>query len=152
MKAFRFSLEKILEWRKTQLRTAEERLSQLQAQLEALKQQEQAIQAAYHQAHTRLLAAPQVTGLDFQAYSASQARALKEQAILRSEIGRVTSLVDDQRERLVKARRDHKILERLREQRQRQWQYLFDREIENDAAESYLSNWIRAEAERGERS
>jgi len=52
-------------------------------------------------------------------------------------------LVLEQRQRLLKARTDHRVLEKLKERRWRQWVYLNDRELEETAAEVYLAKWPR---------
>jgi flagellar biosynthesis chaperone FliJ len=54
--------------------------------------------------------------------------------------------IAEQRKRLLRARRDHKIVETLKEKRKEQWAYMNDRELENLAAESYISNWVRSNA------
>ena len=59
--------------------------------------------------------------------------------------------IAEQRKRLLKARKDCKILENLKDRRKKAWTYLNDREIENTAAESYISNWARTNAESEER-
>jgi hypothetical protein len=53
----------------------------------------------------------------------------------------------EQRKRLLQARRDHTVLEKLKEKRLRTWSYLSDREIEETAAEAYISKWARNESE-----
>ena len=59
--------------------------------------------------------------------------------------------IAEQRRRLLKARKDCKVLENLKDRRKKAWTYLSDREIENTAAESYISNWARSNAESQER-
>jgi hypothetical protein len=39
----------------------------------------------------------------------------------------------------------------LKERREKAWTYLHDRELENTAAESFISNWARSNAESEER-
>src|SRR5713101_6439552 len=41
----------------------------------------------------------------------------------------------------LQALKDYRVLEKLKEKRLRTWTYLSDRELENIAAESYISNW-----------
>ncbi len=50
--------------------------------------------------------------------------------------------------KLLKARKDHRILEKLKETRYKNWVYLNEREIESTAAEAYLSKWARLETDR----
>ena len=56
-------------------------------------------------------------------------------------------LITEQRQRLLKARTDHRVLENLKERRWRQWVYLNDREVEGTAAEVYLAKWGREDQE-----
>jgi len=52
--------------------------------------------------------------------------------------------IDEQRKLLIKARKECKTVENLKEKRMQQWSYLHDRELENTAAESYISSWVRS--------
>lgn len=143
MKAFHFHLQRVLEWREMQVRLAEEKLNQLQQQLVTLKQQEEALRAGYAAAESQLLALPTMRGSEMQALAGFRLSTSKQLKANQTRQQECAVLVSEQRERMVKARRDHRVLEKLKEHRRRDWIYLNDREIEETAAEVFLANWSR---------
>jgi len=143
MKTFRFNLQKVLEWRKMQMRSAQEKLEQLERQLDFLRQQEEKIRAFYVETESKMLARPIVGGLELQSLAGFKHRSLQQLNKIQALQGEFADLVADQLERTVKARRDHRVLEKLRERRYQEWVYLSDRELENTAAEVFLANWGR---------
>jgi flagellar export protein FliJ len=148
MKAFKFPLQRVLEWRGLQLRAEEEKLAGLQQQLTTLRRQEQELATARNTSQARMLAAPSIAGSDLQALAAFQAHVRKQQELVQTMLGKCEILIADQRQRLLKARTNHRILEKLKERRHRTWVYLNDQEVEETAAEAYLSKYIREGAER----
>jgi hypothetical protein len=145
MKAFRFKLQKVLEWRDMQARTAQEKLDQLQRQLEFLKQQEEKTRIFYTEAESKMLSRPLLTGAEIQAIAGLKQRTQKQLQKIQARQGECAALLAAQRERTVKARRDHRVLEKLKDQRHQEWVYLSDRELENTAAEVYLAKWTPGE-------
>ena len=148
MKSFTFSLQRVLEWRELQVRTEEENLSTLQNKLAEVLHRENALVAAQLNAEMNLLGQPVVDGLEFRALAAFQVRVRHERVALAATRRKFEDQIAEQRKRLLKARKDWKVLENLKDRRKRVWTYLSDREIENTAAESYISNWVRSSAER----
>jgi flagellar export protein FliJ len=151
MKAFRFPLQRVLEWRALQMRTEEEKLSAIQNKLAEVLHRENALTAAQLSAEMNLLARPLVEATEFRALSAFQLRIRSEKVSLLAARNNLETQIAEQRKRLLKARKDCKILENLQDRRKKAWTYLSDREIENTAAESYISNWARSNAESQDR-
>jgi len=151
MKAFRFPLQRVLEYRELQMRTEEEKLSTVQNQLEEVLHRENALTAAQLNAEMSLLGRPLVEATEFRALSAFQLRIRSEKISLLAARANLETQIAEQRKRLLKVRKDCKILENLKDRRKKAWTYLSDREIENTAAESYISNWARSNAESQER-
>jgi hypothetical protein len=81
------------------------------------------------------------------ALAAFQLRMQSERASLKVTRIQCETQIVEQRKRLLQARRDHTVLEKLKEKRLRTWSYLSDREIEETAAEAYISKWARNESE-----
>lgn len=146
MKAFKFNLQRVLEWREMQVRAAEEKLNQLQQQLTLLKQQEEALRSEYIAAESRVSALPTMNGADMQSLAGFRLSTAKHLKTNQAQQQQYAVLIAEQRERMVKARGDHKVLEKLKEQRRRNWTYLNDREMEDTAAEVFLANWSRADS------
>jgi flagellar export protein FliJ len=146
MKRFQFPLQRVLEWRSLQMRSAEEQLARLQEQLAALVHRENALRAAELKAEVGLLDMPVMDGADLQSLAAFQVRMRNERAALQASSTKCHAEIAQQRMRVLAARRDFRVLEKLKEKRLQSWIYLSDREIENTAAEAYLSGWARADA------
>ncbi len=151
MKAFQFPLQRVLEWRELQMRTEEERLSTIQNRLVEVQHRESALTAAQLNAEMNVLGRPLVEATEFRALAAFQLRIRGQKVALVAARKNLEIQIAEQRKRLLKARKDCKILENLKERRKKSWTYLHDRELENTAAESFISNWARSNAESEER-
>jgi flagellar protein FliJ len=147
MKIFRFPLQRVLEWRALQLRVEEEKLSGLQQRLTSLLQMREKLAAERNRSQSNLFASGTAAGSDLQTWALYQARLIKQQELLKTQLLQCEKLNLEQQQRLLKARTDHRVLERLKERRWRQWVYLNDREQEDTAAEVYLSKWSREDLE-----
>ncbi len=80
-----------------------------------------------------------------QALSAYQARIKNERAALQIARVQCEKAIVEQRKQLLKARKELRVLEKLKEKRFKGWIYLNDREIEDNAAEAFLSRWSHSE-------
>ena len=143
MKIFRFPLQRVLEWRALQLRVEEEKLAGLQQQLASLLELREKLAAERNRSESHLFASGTAAGSDLQSWALYQARLAKQQELLKTHLAQCEKLVLEQRQRLLKARTDHRVLEKLKERRWRQWVYLNDRELEETAAEVYQAKWPR---------
>jgi flagellar FliJ protein len=146
MKRFQFSLQRVLEWRSLQMRSAEEKLTRLQEEQAALVHRETALRAAEIKAEMGLLKLPVMDGSDLQSLAAFQLKMRGERAELQSLKAANQAEIVAQRNRVLIARRDYRVVEKLRERRLQAWTYLTDREIEATAAENYLARWARPDA------
>jgi flagellar export protein FliJ len=140
---FRFSLERVLELRRLQLQAEEEKLARLQQQLEGIDQRANAIASTELRSEWALRKMPAVAAPDLHTLSDFQARVRKVQAALAVEKQRVTKEIQAQRARLLNARREFRVIEKLRERRFKVWQYQADREIEGLSADAHNSKLIR---------
>jgi len=147
MKTFRFPLQRVLEWRALQLRVEEEKLAALQQQLASMLELREKLAAERNRSQSHLFESGTAAGSDLQSWALYQARLVKQQELLKAQLVQCEKLTLEQRQRLLKARTDHRVLERLKERRWRQWVYLNDREQEDTAAEVYLSRWSREDLE-----
>src|SRR5665213_4008380 len=150
MKAFQLPLQRVLERRELQMRTEEEKLSTIQNRLAEVLHRENALTAAQLNAEMNVLGRPLVEATEFRALAAFQLRIRGEKVSLVAARKNLELQVAEQRKRLLKVRKDCKILENLKDRRKKAWSSLSDREIENTAADSYISNWARSNAESQE--
>ena len=145
MKAFHFSLQRVLEWRALQQRTEEEKLSSLQQTLSALLMRDKELQTSLLKSELDLRARPSIPAFEIGALTGFRRRIELERKNLRTATFKVECEIDAQRKKLLQARRDYRILEKLRARKYAEWSYLNDREIENIAADAFLAQWTRPE-------
>ncbi len=148
MKSFRFPLQRVLDWRGIQLRTEEEKLAGFQQKLASLTQREKALTAAQSRSESAVLASPSIAGSDLRALAGFRVRINSERAALKATRTQCEAQIAEQRKRLLKARKDCRVLEQLKEKAAQRLVVPGEREMEETAAESYISNWLRSSAER----
>ena len=143
MKAFRFPLEKALDWRRVQLELEEARYKQQVASLAGLDRQRAEVEATGIRAEIQVrewnpIAAGELIALgNFRLYVKSQ-----ESQLARRRFDAAQKLAEQQK-LMLEARRRCRLLERLKERRLAEWTVQRDREVEEVAAESYLARWHR---------
>ena len=129
------------------MRTEEEKLAALQRTLAALLHRENELTAAQLKSELELLGLASISGSDLQALAAFQLRMQNERETLKVRRRQAEAQAAAQRTRLMKARKDCRVLEKLKEKRWRMWMYLSDREVEQTAADNYMAKWAQSEAE-----
>jgi hypothetical protein len=143
MNAFRFPLEKVLEWRRTQSEIEELKVKQHAAILSELDRSRAELAAAAIQAELQVREATSVAGAELAALAGFRAHTRKrEREILQHRALQVQKLAQ-QKHVMLEARRRYRLLERLRERRHAEWQSAADREMESFAAEAYLAQWTK---------
>jgi flagellar export protein FliJ len=150
VKTFKFPLQRVLDWRAIQMRTEEEKLAGLQHKLAMTIARDKALTDSELQTETDLAKSPTLNGMDLQRFAAFQLRVRSERASLQVSRIQCDAQIVEQLKRLLKARKEVRVLEKLREKRFESWTYLNDREVESIAAEAYISRWARSELEGGE--
>lgn len=138
MKKFEFRLERVLEWRNTKLEKEREKQRTLLAELES-------IEAAVRQCEVELRAPYEavMTGRELavrQSYRDRLERMLEMLAQKRVDCQR---RIAAQNAEVVKANRDVRLIEMLKEKALERWHAAMDREIEELASEAFLAQWAR---------
>src|SRR5262249_40434421 len=90
---------------------------------------------------TRVINAENLEGAELQALSQFRERTHRLQRELEAKRAQCETLIIEQRQRLVKARKEHMVLEKLKERQWKSWSYVAERELENAIADNYLSTW-----------
>ncbi len=143
MKAFRFPLEKALDWRRIQLELEEVRYKQQVGEVAGLDCQRAEVEASGIRAEIQVrewrpIAAGDLTALgEFRLHVKA-----RESAIARQRFEAAQKLAEQQK-LMLEARRRCRLLERLKERRLAEWTVARDHEVEETAAESYLARWSR---------
>ncbi len=141
MQRFRFSLSRVLEWRRQELLIKEDSLARMMAERLSI---EKSRQATVEEEHLLARQAVEATSVFAQELAAFDAYRLFLQDRRRELAGRVAQCDDrigHQREEIVEARRQVKLLERLQLKQQEEWRREWDREQESVAGELFLARW-----------
>ena len=141
MTAFRFSLQKVLDWRRTELELAEARFKQQGAELAELDHQHAELEAAGIRTEIQVRQWRPVSGGDLAALGGFRLQIKRRErglasrrAVCREELAKLENA-------MLEARRRLRLLERLKERRQVEWRAACDRELEEQAAVTYLAQW-----------
>ena len=143
MNCFKFPLQKVLDWRRTQLELEEIRFRQQSAAMAELDRASAQLNAAGQTAERRVRDWNPVAGGELAALGSFRLHVkLKEtelarpRAECRKELGRRENV-------MLEARRRLRLLERLKERRLEEWCAARDKELEDLASEAYLAKWKR---------
>lgn len=144
MKAFRFPLESALGWRRATIEAAEAELARLSAAGEEARRRVQETEQAGREAEREVKSAAVATALDLWAMEAYRAAINTRTRALEEQAREADRRMEAQRERVVAARREFRLLDNLKARRMAQWRAEAAREIETFAGDSYLARWNRA--------
>lgn len=138
MEKFKFSLERVLSWRRLEARLAENELQRLNAELAALIANATRIAAEREQAAIELISARNATGAALAHLGAYERAAAAEIGRLKLQRSALQGKVEAQLKVVSDRARAVRLLEKLKEQRLKTWQFESNREIEQLAAEAHL--------------
>jgi flagellar export protein FliJ len=143
MQNFRFSLDKVMSWRRTELQREEQRLAPLVAELGRLDGARNQNGAARERAETDVVAANSVYGSELEALAGYRVRLEKERIAIELQRTKCEDLTAGQRARVLDAHRRVRLLEKLRARQFEEWRTAWQREVENFSSETFLSRWGR---------
>ena len=143
MNAFRFPLQKPLDWRRTQLELEEARYKQHAAELAALDRLRAEVEASGIRVEVEVRAWDKIGGSDLAALDRFRLRVRNERARIAGQRIAAVRKLAGQHEKMMEARRRCRLLERLKDRRLSEWRSAHDKELESLATESYLAQWNR---------
>jgi len=143
MRAFMFPLRQALKWRRTQLDFEENKLRQLAGSLEEVALAEVKLDLVRGRAEGTVRQAAMVEAGDLWALAAYRERLIAELRALALRRIECERQLAAQRQRVLEAQRQCRLLEKLEQRRHAEWKREADRELESLAAESFLSLWNR---------
>ena len=150
MNAFRFPLEKVLDWRRSELDLAELKFQRLTAAVAAVDHALAELETAGIRAEILVRDWSPVCGRDLAALGSFRTNVRKKNAELAARRVECEARLAAGRGEMLEARRRLRLLERLRDRRFEDWRLARDKELEELAAESYLARWTRRPAAAGE--
>ena len=145
MKSFEFQLQKALEWRQAQLELEEVKFKQHLAEVASLDSARAALRAAGSHAEVQVRGWQPVAGRDVTALGGYRLRVQEQEQEIAGRRAQRQTALEKQQAAMLEARRRCRLLERLKERRQNEWQKAGNRELEELAAESFLAAWVRGE-------
>jgi len=141
MKAFRFRLEKVLAWRRTELELEEYKMKQLSAEMDLIERSRAQLSAERTAAEREILGTGSIDGADLGAHAAFLVHLGKQERELLRRRDEQQQRLAGQHQRLIEARQRSRVLEKLKARRHAQWRADANRELEAFAAEAYLARW-----------
>jgi flagellar export protein FliJ len=130
MRKFQFRLDRVLDWRRTEMEMEETRLKQLRAVHAAIEQERAALESARDSAGRTLLGQPSVYGAELQLLSGYNAAVKLLSARLAEKQRASEQAAAAQQQKLLEARRRLRLLENLRDRRLAEWKYETERQLE----------------------
>ena len=143
MNAFRFSLEKVLDWRRTQLELEEIQYRRQLAMLAELDRRETELQESGKSAERQVREWNPVAAKELEALGGFRLHVQRRQQEMAAPRAECRKQLERQHGLMLEARRRLRLLERLKERRLTEWRAAQDKELEELASESYLANWDR---------
>jgi flagellar FliJ protein len=141
MKPFRFALQRILEFRATRVEQEEQNLKTLQEELAGLDESIEKVEASREESSRALAMAEEARGEDLRALTSFCFRLDRERALLDGKKAACLQRLVRQRQTYLEARREHRLLEKLRERQFAEWMQAAGREVDKVAGELYLARW-----------
>ena len=141
MKAFRFPLERVLDWRQMQLGMERSKIQTIANRIQQLDNRRRTLAAERSLAEREVLQATTLEGQDLARIAAFQLHVGNEELTIAETRGKCEHELTAQREKLIEAQRQVKLLQNLRDKRLTRWSADLAREQEQFAGEAYLARW-----------
>src|SRR5579872_1377257 len=138
MKKFHFPLDRVLGWRRTQVRMEHIKLERMLAELRQLELQAAVVLAEREAAQRALVQSSSSLGAELAAFNSFRSSSAARSTALERDQSGCREKIRTHREVIALKERDVRLLEKLREDRLRLWHVEQDREIDQQAAESHL--------------
>ena len=143
MKRFQFPLERVRRWRAGQAALEELKLEQLREQQTRLEEEKRSIQRERAHSERDVLGRPVMEATELQNLDAFRVHARDKIREFENRERQAAAQIEQQGQRVMEARRNAELLERLKQEAGAAWQRASDREQESLATELYLAQWTR---------
>ncbi len=143
MKRFRFPLERVRCWRAEQASAEELKLEQLRAELDRLARERRRVEMEALQASAEVLARPSLDALELTSLDAYRLHLRQRVREIDYRRAQRTQQIAEQRQRVIEARRQAELLDRLHDQAWKAWSAASDKEQETLAADLFLAKAVR---------
>jgi flagellar export protein FliJ len=141
--SFRFPLEKVLQWRRTQLELEEAGFRHQTAALASLDRTLAELEADGIRAEMETRKQRMVSACDLAALGTYRISVREREAAIGRNREECRKVLDARQASMMEARRRFRLLERLKLRRLEEWQKARDHELDEIASESFLARWTR---------
>lgn len=141
MKRFEFPLERVRQWREKRVSIEEARMERLTAELQAVETRRAELEQERSSNELAVMRTGAVDSAQLQAMEGFGRYVRAQRTVLANARIDCERKIAEQRQRIIEARREAQLLDKLRERRLTTWQIEFDKDIEAQAAEAYLAKW-----------
>ncbi len=139
MKRFNFSLERVRRWRSEQASVEELKLHGLRDGLRRLESVQRGVEAELSESESRVLGQSSIDPVELTSLGSYRVGARRKIRELQEQGREYAAKIAEQRQRVLEARRQAELLDRLRAKAFGEWQGAIDREQEELAAELFLA-------------
>ena len=143
MTPFRFRLEKVLAWRRTQLELEDAKLKRQIAAVAELDRVRADLEATAIRSEVEVRNWRPLAGQDLAALSSYHVHVRNREKDIAMRRQEALQKLAAQQQAMLEARRRCRLLERLEQRRLAEWRTAADREVEQLAAESYMAGLLR---------
>ncbi len=141
MKRFSFTLERVRQWREEQVSVEQVKLERLHEERLGIDARIAALEREKSANESSVLGGLLVDAVDLQSLDRFRHHTRTLQAQLRVERDGCDTRIAAQRTRVIEAQRNARLLDKVKERKLKIWQLAFEKEIDEQAAESHLAKW-----------
>jgi flagellar FliJ protein len=149
MKAFSFSLEQVMRWRMTTLKTEKVRLEGIRFHLEQARIERLKLSQSLSDAKQSIGSQGLLTGADLRNIDAYTGRLGKQVELAGQKMSSLSEAIAKQLLVVSGADRNVRLLERLRERRLAEWQTEVNKESEEQSSDFSAGQWQRGKSDTG---
>lgn len=143
MKKFTFPLERVLALRRQQLQIEEIKLEQILSEKRRVEREIEEVRERVRASADEVLRKRVLEAVELESLYAFRLWSSKQCEVLEGQLGEWEKRAADQLIRISEARQGQRLVEKLRERRLSDWEVGFEKELEEQAAESFLARWNR---------
>jgi len=143
MKRFNFPLERVRRWRSEQASLEELKLEQLRAEAARLATAKREIEAEAAQSAQRVLSQPAIDPLELTSLESYRQHLRRRTSEIENRQRQCEAKVVEQRQRVIEARRQFELLDRLHGKAWQEWVAEGNKEQEQIASELFLAKTVR---------
>jgi hypothetical protein len=143
MKRFHFPLERVRRWRSEQLSVEELKLQQARAAKQTLADAKTRVQDELAKSEAEVLSQPSLEALELESLDSFRLYIRGKVRDIENRERQAEAKVVEQRQRVMEARRQFELLNRLHQKAMVEWKAAADKEQETMAAELFLAKSIR---------